>query len=726
MRYHLAEKTLLALTEALGQAVKERVRGVLRGLVMVLTHHGANSVVLTSATEQFAVYLSVEQETLFLKRAKLLTQTPMAWFLRCPAPECETTDRIVFHGAWRRWSKSRLIAYNRRNVHLWFSFLQCKRSSLPLSTGIVYETYQKHQARMTRPDPLAGVEGDAIVARFLQLLKPVTDMIKSGLARVVDRELYLLDHHASQNASWEGGRKDLGQLGALRSRLIEEHTGKSEPVFAPRRTDVLRMSWEPIVASKSSASIGSTSKEKVAVSYTTLVQNHVESELGDPDLGRTWVDSIRSWAIQDITRYEGVLPAEIQAVLEPLKVRVISKGPSAPYYFAKGLQSALHGIMRHMPCFRLIGRPLSPTDLMDLDRGEQADLWYSGDYEASTDNSSARLGMAIFETLVSELDDCDIDVYKAVLAPHLVNYPRVPGMPDLAPVLQTNGQLMGSVLSFPVLCLMNLGLYLQTVFDGIDSPTKKQITEACDKVLINGDDILYRASRAETERHAANGKAVGLSMSVGKTYAHRRYANVNSTSIDYVMGGDRTGTPCQIDFLNTGLFFGQHKVMGRVGADVEEGSKSSTTSVIDTFLSGALPGRQAELLGEFLHQNAPAIRQETRGRNLFIAKSLGGMGVRRPVGFRLRATVGQMQLAGVLYSLTDNPMVAIQPYFRKVYRTAASKIEPWVPMVSSPKELRELTSRFRRQYNRIRKSALLEAGITSSSRWSWLERSPAQ
>lgn len=285
---------------------------------------------------------------------------------------------------------------------------------------------------------------------------------------------------------------------------------------------------------------------------------------------------------------------------------------------------------------------------------------------------------------------------------------------------------MGSVLSFPVLCLMNLGLYLQTVFDGIDSPTKKQITEACDKVLINGDDILYRASRAETERHAANGKAVGLSMSVGKTYAHRRYANVNSTSIDYVMGGDRTGTPCQIDFLNTGLFFGQHKVMGRVGADVEEGSKSSTTSVIDTFLSGALPGRQAELLGEFLHQNAPAIRQETRGRNLFIAKSLGGMGVRRPVGFRLRATVGQMQLAGVLHSLTDNPMVAIQPYDRKVYRTAASKIEPWVPMVSSPKELRELTSRFRRQYNRIRKSALLEIGITSSSRWSWLERSPAQ
>ena len=243
------------------------------------------------------------------------------------------------------------------------------------------------------------------------------------------------------------------------------------------------------------------------------------------------------------------------------------------------------------------------------------------------------------------------------------------------------------------------------------------------KVLINGDDILYRASIPETNRHAANGKAVGLSMSVGKTYAHKRYANVNSTSIDFVMGGDHPGTPCQIDFLNTGLFFGQHKVMGRVGAEVEEGSKTPTCSVIDTFLSGALPGRQSELLGDYLKQNASVIREETRGRNLFIAKSLGGMGVRLPVGFRLRATIGQMQLAGMLYRLTDNPMVAIQPYDRKVYRTVASKIEPWVPMVSSPKELRDLTSKFRRDYNRIRKNSLLELGITSSSRWSWRDQS---
>jgi len=59
-----------------------------------------------------------------------------------------------------------------------------------------------------------------------------------------------------------------------------------------------------------------------------------------------------------------------------MKVRVISKGPAIPYYRAKELQKALHSALRGMPQFRLIGRWLCPTDLMDLDDSRsESDSW---------------------------------------------------------------------------------------------------------------------------------------------------------------------------------------------------------------------------------------------------------------------------------------------------------------------------------------------------------------
>lgn len=47
------------------------------------------------------------------------------------------------------------------------------------------------------------------------------------------------------------------------------------------------------------------------------------------------------------------------ALAEPLKVRVITKGPSGPYYLCRYLQKAIHGQLRNMPGFELIGHPCS-------------------------------------------------------------------------------------------------------------------------------------------------------------------------------------------------------------------------------------------------------------------------------------------------------------------------------------------------------------------------------
>jgi hypothetical protein len=62
---------------------------------------------------------------------------------------------------------------------------------------------------------------------------------------------------------------------------------------------------------------------------------------------------------------------------------------------------------------------------------------------------------------------------------------------QVEPGLMKRGQLMGSILSFPILCLANLGLYLRVTQESQRNWTDKQRLDA---VLVNGDDMLYVAS----------------------------------------------------------------------------------------------------------------------------------------------------------------------------------------------------------------------------------------
>ena len=87
-----------------------------------------------------------------------------------------------------------------------------------------------------------------------------------------------------------------------------------------------------------------------------------------------------------------ILNCTIPAVLEPLKVRVISKGDALSYFRMNELQKVLHGSLRRMNCFRLIGRPFLETDLVDLRRRADPNWeWFSIDYSSATDNLSWKL-----------------------------------------------------------------------------------------------------------------------------------------------------------------------------------------------------------------------------------------------------------------------------------------------------------------------------------------------
>jgi len=356
-----------------------------------------------------------------------------------------------------------------------------------------------------------------------------------------------------------------------------------------------------------------------------------------PDLTNAWNEYIYRRLDADVAfeRYN----AKIQGIVEPLKVRVISKGEAAPYYASRGLQKALHGALRQQPCFRLIGRPLDATAVTDIYR--DGDTWLSADYKAATDNLSASLSEMILDEMTAGYPEDLRTVWKKVLAPHSISYPRFDGKPKIPDVDQTNGQLMGSILSFPVLCLANLILFLW--FES-KCGRKATLGAANRSVLINGDDLLARVNVAEFPIYQDLAKRIGLPLSVGKTYTHPVVLNVNSTCYHANARG-----VTRVDYLNTGLLFGQGKVMS-----TEEGETRSVSATFNEVVKGALPGRQCEIAAKFIAQNSEAILRETtvRGfvRNLFLPEALGGVGQTPPLGFRVRFTSDQKRVAYHLYN----------------------------------------------------------------------------
>lgn len=663
----------------------DRTRGLLRGFLLILNHHDAPKEVVDSFKTQAIAYLTyvdgksdgsknLVSEAIFFKRAKYLTVRPMADYLKCEnMPKVPDLDWNP-SGHYKKWSRTRLHAFTRRNTHLWYSFLQAKRAALPLSDELVLTTYEEHRIAMSLEDPI----DEDTLQKVMKELEPVLSKIEKTLVSNYKGKLLTHEDHmeyggglvretrrvASTRACFEASRAKGGQLGYLRqlSPTLSSMDPKN-PTNNRTLPDLKRMSFYPM------AVVGGRVRTNVVI-----------EEYWYPSGEVAWTDSIMQEAVKFVGGVR--LRATIQAVLEPLKVRVISKGNAVPYYLSKPLQVALHDIMRKMPCFRLIGRPLCPTDLYDLAQnrsilGHGRYEWFSIDYSAATDKLSASLSSAIMHRLLERQDETIREMWLSVLAPHYCKYPFPYGL-TVKPIQQKNGQLMGSILSFPILCLANLGLYLANIADDT-RPLKDKLAG----VLVNGDDMLYVAKHSMWDSHVAIGNKVGLTMSPGKAYAHSVYANANSACFHYNLYDDRA-TPFSIPFLNSGLYFGQNKVLGGDDHDVTQ----SKTSVIQRLVDGARPGRACDILAGYINRHRAAIDNECRGRNLFIPQSLGGMGQTPPYGWRVTMTVEQQYRAHQLYDrepyghLGGNPMPAGEvpegpQILRAPWLVAKAEVEPY-------------------------------------------------
>jgi len=361
-----------------------------------------------------------------------------------------------------------------------------------------------------------------------------------GRYKISDRVL----HHPrapSIRANYVDSRSKLGTFGTL----IEK--GLITDFFPERR--------RPLTVQDRQA-------DMVKSLYMSVVEDKVEEEMEEEGYTHKSVSNrFRNqlkWIYTDVYERARAMArteqadVKLVALPESLKIRVISKGPPLTYFVLKPVQKFLHGILRRHPMFRLIGEPVS-SQILNEKFATVSGLFHSLDYSSATDFLNPFLSECAVDEICSSVgmpDDLRLLFLKA-LTGHTVE-----GDP------QVWGQLMGSVVSFIILCVVN-GAVIRRSLEVLYSREIK--LRDCD-ALVNGDDGAVRAPAAFLPIWKDLAALCGLEPSQGKVYSHPTYLNINSTS--YTL---QHGLLYLVPYVNMGLMKGLKRSGGKVGVqDVQD------------------------------------------------------------------------------------------------------------------------------------------------------------
>jgi hypothetical protein len=262
-------------------------------------------------------------------------------------------------------------------------------------------------------------------------------------------------------------------------------------------------------------------------------------------------------------------PPRVKAVAlsEPLKVRMITAGEASTKVL-QPFQRALWTYLGEQPQFCLtngVKAPWSEHESFQDDtlpwifriesmiqeinnRSNLDDLWLSGDYTAATDNFPMSVTQALVEGILESIDhEPTREWVRWECSSHEILYPK--GKKGI----QTSGQLMGSLLSFPLLCFLNDYIVSYSGFPKYS-------------YLINGDDVVARGGEEEIKTWRAQAPQVGLSLSLGKNFIDPDFCTVNSQLFyrgkvlhtGKVSCQKRVGVSLSYCFEETQFYWGEH------------------------------------------------------------------------------------------------------------------------------------------------------------------------
>lgn len=225
-------------------------------------------------------------------------------------------------------------------------------------------------------------------------------------------------------------------------------------------------------------------------------------------------------------------------------------------------------------------------------------------------------------------------------------------------IRQRTGQLMGSIVSFPILCTANLICYWCALNEYAETYLGRSIDiDDVEKlpVKINGDDILFRSDEALYAIWLKYLDYMGFILSLGKNYVHPNIFTINSACFRHIERQNKKGSIVKYshDFKRVGfsnidlLLFSQSK-------DQVLPIWDAYNNVINGFTDKVFAHRM------FLHYNGRKLSSmiNPEEQNIFCARELGGLGfflhpdVKKYIGEDRKTivTLKQRLLASFLHS----------------------------------------------------------------------------
>jgi hypothetical protein len=375
--------------------------------------------------------------------------------------------------------------------------LRLKRCALPVSDTFLLEALRKHGREISESDPEPTPE---LLGVITEAAKRLVDSIFS---HVKSKSLHLGDFPlAKGGAVLEKTRAQGGHLASF-----VDPVSQLDSVLRP--TELYKMFVDPT---------GAVQEIKTPMTWDARDLPELDPV---PNPRPDMVSRILSRAIP---------------ILEPVKVRVITKSESVAALRARRLQVLVT---------RLMQDPSNPVNAIwpclndgtlnssSLERFQDSEWLRSGDYSAATDTLRNDISVVVLDRIVhwiceaQEIGQADIDAWYQTLFSNeiLYQHEEPDGTSHEWSVSQRRGQLMGSHLSFPILCIINAAVNWSYLDPELLSKPETL------PMIVNGDDVALGDTRYASEGDAVWTdwvSKVGFTASLGKNYVSKRVLTINS------------------------------------------------------------------------------------------------------------------------------------------------------------------------------------------------------
>ena len=534
-----------------------------------------------------------------------------------------------------------LLEKNQELIYTLFQGL--KKGLLPVRPEKVLSTLSLHAATLSQqnvtPDDCLGV----------------VDRVCDSIEYNPDQMYFDMDHVVSSKSTIEYNFEKKGALGAL-LRIYYDHddTVKAIDSGVPRFVGFVRRDLD------------------------------VEAIYGfGPTMKELWADC----GFEAIRKSLFETPkSQPYCILEPMKVRTITKPKWNQYLGLKRFQKGLwKSLVRHQSgSFDLIGEPLQRTHLHKIVNSWRPGYGFcSGDYSAATDNLHMDVTMRICKNMFGRtIHPEDYQTCVNALTGGKIVYPLgkiLPGgdegsywekiqkffqngsksgrtnsdlleelgLKDIPDIIdQTNGQLMGSVISFVILCIANYAAYhyaWETFLNRKISPFDFEIMQP---VLINGDDILFSSSEEFYWHWRSVIGKFGFKPSVGKNLFSKDILQINS-ELYHVLRyhsfetGKTISVPRKISYANFGLITNRRKQDCEIDTSVSslglrdvldwfedtlQGRFRVLKKIQDTLLDGLTP-RMQSLVNKLFWKHSSYLKENFPNIDFFVGEDEGGLGL---------------------------------------------------------------------------------------------------